>query len=96
MQNFELKSVDSIEVHMPAPKSFFLRIGCKNGDALVISSVNYSLLIKLYAALSSLTDPAMPMKGAKKIMAPGRYGTSCCKPKKTDKKVSKYALAQPK
>lgn len=96
IQKYDLEKIDSVEVHMPADNNFYIRIGCENEEALVISSKNYSPLIKLYAAVISLTNPAKPKKGVKKILAPNRYGNSCCKPKKREKIASRYSLAQRK
>ena len=83
---------------MPEGDNFYLRIGSEHEEALVISSQNYSPLIKLYSAVSSLTNPAKPQKGKKKIIAPSRYGSACCccKPKRKDRTVSKYSLANRK
>ena len=92
VQKYELSKINSLEVHMPHDNNFYIRIGSELEDALVISSQNYSPLIKLYAAVSSLTTPSKPQKGSKKIMAAGRYGNSCCKPKKKEKISSKYSL----
>ena len=93
IQHYELNKINSLEVHMPEDDNFYLRIGCSNDEALVISSQNYSPLIKLYSAISSLTTPGRPQKGAKKILAPSRHGHSCCKPKRKDNKKSKYSLS---
>lgn len=92
IQEYDLDKITSLEVHMAHNENFYLRIACDNNDSLVISSQNYGPLIKLYSAISSLTNPSKPQKGVKKIQAPSRYGSTCCRPKKKDRTVSKYAL----
>ena len=96
VQKYELSKINSLEVHMPHDNNFYIRIGSELEDALVISSQNYSPLIKLYAAVSSLTTPSKPQKGSKKIMAAGRYGNSCCKPKKKRKNIFKVLFGRSK
>ena len=91
-KRFLLKKINSIEIHKPADQNFYLRISNEEGDVLVICCENYSPLLKLYAAVTSMINPTEPVKNVKKIVAPGRYGNSCCKPKK-NKNVSKYSLS---
>ena len=91
-KKFLLKKINSIEIHKPADQNFYLRIANDEGDVLVICCENYSPLLKLYAAVTSMINPTEPVKNVKKIVAPGRYGNSCCKPKK-NRNVSKYSLS---
>jgi hypothetical protein len=91
-KQFKLTKVNSLEVHKPQNELFYLRLATVDGEMLVISNENYSPLLKLYAAITSMISPTVPLKNAKKIHAPGRYGNSCCKPKK-NKNVSKYSLS---
>lgn len=96
IKNFELEKIDSVEVHLPADNNFYIRIACGNDERLVICSKNYGYVAKLYAALLSLTKPAVPRNGVKKLIGSERYGEGCCKPRNKERKMirSRFTLVQ--
>lgn len=91
-QKFELMKINSLEIHKPNDNNFYLRLETELDESLVISSENYSPLIKLYAAVTSMIEPPKVTKQLRKIVAPNRYGTTCCRIKKQNKSVSRYSL----
>lgn len=91
-QKFELVKINSLEIHKPTPENFYLRLATEMEETLVISSENYSPLIKLYAAVTSMIEPPKVSKNVRRIVAPSRYGNTCCRMRKSNKSVSKYSL----